>query len=87
MFSSAVVLTDLNDFIAPSQACIKPVEAPKGTGNAGDVRLNGQGEYYQVELDGTETKLEKASITLNDCLACRFSWFHVAVVLPLLKVS
>jgi hypothetical protein len=29
-FSSALVLTDLNDFIAPSQACIKPVEVVKG---------------------------------------------------------
>lgn len=28
-FSSALVLTDLNDYIAPSQACIKPVEVQK----------------------------------------------------------
>lgn len=28
-FSSALVLTDLNDYIAPSQACIKPVEIQK----------------------------------------------------------
>lgn len=28
-FSSALVLTDLNDYIAPSQACIKPVEVNK----------------------------------------------------------
>jgi hypothetical protein len=28
-FSSALVLTDLNDYIAPSQACIKPVEVTK----------------------------------------------------------
>ena len=28
-FSSALVLTDLNDYIAPSQACIKPVEIEK----------------------------------------------------------
>lgn len=25
-FSGALTLTDLNDFITPSQACIKPVE-------------------------------------------------------------
>lgn len=28
-FSGALTLTDLNDFITPSQACIKPVEAPE----------------------------------------------------------
>lgn len=28
-FSTALVLTDLNDYIAPSQACIKPVEVSK----------------------------------------------------------
>jgi hypothetical protein len=28
-FSGAVLLKDLNDFIAPSQACIKPVEIKK----------------------------------------------------------
>jgi hypothetical protein len=27
-FSGAVVLTDLNDYISPSQACVKPVEGP-----------------------------------------------------------
>lgn len=43
-FSGALALTDLNDFITPSQACIKPVEvvepvdAPKGAGSAA-VRL------------------------------------------------
>ena len=29
-----------------------------------------EGNYYQVEIDGTQTKLAEASITLNDCLAC-----------------
>ena len=28
-FSGALTLTDLNDFITPSQACIKPVEEVK----------------------------------------------------------
>ena len=38
-FSGPLVLTDLNDFIAPSQACIKPVESGKkdltATSNSG----------------------------------------------------
>ena len=29
------------------------------------------GDYYEVTKDGLENKLEKAQITLNDCLACR----------------
>jgi hypothetical protein len=28
-FSGALTLSDLNDFISPSQACIKPVEVAK----------------------------------------------------------
>lgn len=36
-FSSALVLTDLNDYIAPSQACIKPVEVTKSE-DRGQVR-------------------------------------------------
>lgn len=38
-FSSALVLTDLNDYIAPSQACIKPVEVEKSE-NKGPVSLS-----------------------------------------------
>jgi hypothetical protein len=37
-FSSALVLTDLNDYIAPSQACIKPVEVEK-SGDKGPVKI------------------------------------------------
>jgi iron only hydrogenase large subunit-like protein len=69
MFSSAVVLGDLNDFILPSQACIKPVEAPKPTGESAQVIVS-NGNYYQVELDGSRREMETAKITLNDCLAC-----------------
>lgn len=37
-FSSALVLTDLNDYIAPSQACVKPVEIEKSE-NKGPVSV------------------------------------------------
>ncbi|KAI8870663.1 iron hydrogenase [Ramicandelaber brevisporus] len=75
-FSGGLRLTDLNDFITPSQECVKPVESKKkskdGAANGGDLRVDAStGDYFQVSLDGqTETKLEKAEITLNDCLAC-----------------
>ncbi|KAG1148411.1 hypothetical protein G6F37_000417 [Rhizopus arrhizus] len=72
-FSSAIVLTDLNDYISPSQACIKPVEIEKSQENKGpsEIKVDKEGGYYEISQDdGKEKKLEKASISLNDCLAC-----------------
>ncbi|RUP49901.1 cytosolic Fe-S cluster assembly factor narfl-like protein [Jimgerdemannia flammicorona] len=72
-FSGAIVLADLNDYIAPSQACIKPVEVKvtkKDVDQPTSIKIDDTGGYYEVTQDGGETKLEKASITLNDCLAC-----------------
>ncbi|RUS16273.1 nuclear prelamin A recognition factor-like protein [Endogone sp. FLAS-F59071] len=72
-FSGAVVLADLNDFISPSQACIKPVEVKttrKDNDSQTSIKIDDTGGYYEVTQDGEETRLEKASITLNDCLAC-----------------
>ncbi|KAI9487169.1 MAG: iron hydrogenase [Benjaminiella poitrasii] len=70
-FSSALVLTDLNDYIAPSQACIKPVEVNKSE-NKGptEIKVDNEGSYYEITQDGGEEKLENATISLNDCLAC-----------------
>ncbi|KAI0256089.1 iron hydrogenase [Lactifluus subvellereus] len=84
-FSGALTLTDLNDYITPSQACIKPVEqsnaAPKARapGDAAtEIRIDASGTYYEVGR-GTESsggsgsstqKLQTAEISLNDCLAC-----------------
>ncbi|KAJ1924220.1 Cytosolic Fe-S cluster assembly factor nar1 [Tieghemiomyces parasiticus] len=69
-FSAGLNLTDLNDYIAPSQTCIKPVEIPKAKKGGQAITVDGGGDYYEVGLDGTQTKLESASISLNDCLAC-----------------
>ncbi|KAG0169716.1 hypothetical protein DFQ30_003309 [Apophysomyces sp. BC1015] len=70
-FSSALVLTDLNDYIAPSQACIKPVEVKKSDNQGpSEIKVDEEGGYYEITHDGGESKLEKASISLNDCLAC-----------------
>lgn len=70
-FSSALVLTDLNDYIAPSQACIKPVEVNKSEDKGPtEIKVDVEGSYYEISQDGGEEKLEKASISLNDCLAC-----------------
>ncbi|KAH3823588.1 hypothetical protein DPMN_125396 [Dreissena polymorpha] len=69
-FSSALQLTDLNDFITPSQECIKPVKIDRTAGKVGKIRIEDDGTYYNVSDTGVETKLQKAQITLNDCLAC-----------------
>ncbi|KAG0333996.1 hypothetical protein BG004_000601 [Podila humilis] len=69
-FSGALTLSDLNDFISPSQACIKPVEVAKTSDTQGSIKVDTSGSYYEVTQDGLETKLETATISLNDCLAC-----------------
>ncbi|KAJ2456281.1 Cytosolic Fe-S cluster assembly factor nar1 [Coemansia sp. RSA 2336] len=70
-FSGGLRLTDLNDYITPGQECIKPVQAKKTSRTDGShIKVGDAGDYYEVTKDGEESKLEKATITLNDCLAC-----------------
>ncbi|KAI1233638.1 hypothetical protein IHE44_0004076 [Lamprotornis superbus] len=53
------------------QECIKPVKVDKKPGKAAaKIRIEADGSYFQVNQDGEAQKLEKAKITLNDCLAC-----------------
>ncbi|NXY82978.1 NARFL factor, partial [Alcedo cyanopectus] len=70
-FSGVLQLTDLDDYIGPSQECIKPVKVEKNAGKAAaKIRIEADGSYFQINQDGGAQKLEKAKITLNDCLAC-----------------
>uniref|UniRef100_A0A8C5Q6H7 Cytosolic iron-sulfur assembly component 3 n=1 Tax=Leptobrachium leishanense TaxID=445787 RepID=A0A8C5Q6H7_9ANUR len=70
-FSGVLQLTDLDDFIGPSQECIKPVKAERKPGKSiAKIQIEDDGSYYQINKDGASQKLEKAKITLNDCLAC-----------------
>ncbi|XP_037240121.1 cytosolic iron-sulfur assembly component 3 isoform X2 [Falco rusticolus] len=70
-FSGVLQLTDLDDYIGPSQECIKPVKVEKKPGKAAaKIRIEADGSYFQIDQDGGAQKLEKAKITLNDCLAC-----------------
>uniref|UniRef100_A0A336LLA2 CSON009993 protein n=1 Tax=Culicoides sonorensis TaxID=179676 RepID=A0A336LLA2_CULSO len=68
-FSGALQLTDLDDFITPSQECIKPVQvtksAPSKSRTGAKITILDDGSY----VSGTQ-KLEKVEITLADCLAC-----------------
>ncbi|CAG8669570.1 9461_t:CDS:2, partial [Acaulospora morrowiae] len=44
----SVILKDLNDYIAPSQACIKPVEVNKTTTDSSNViKIDDSGGYYE----------------------------------------
>nr|BAC31620.1 unnamed protein product [Mus musculus] len=70
-FSGALQLTDLDDFIGPSQNCIKPVKVAKKPGSGiAKIHIEDDGSYFQVNQDGRTQKLEKAKVSLNDCLAC-----------------
>ncbi|XP_058894466.1 cytosolic iron-sulfur assembly component 3 isoform X2 [Kogia breviceps] len=71
LFSGALQLTDLDDFIAPSQDCIKPMRVDKRPGSGvAKIHIKDDGSYFQVSQDGGTKKLERAKISLDDCLAC-----------------
>lgn len=63
-FSGALRLTDLNDFIGPSQECIKPVPIKKSK-KRGVIRIDDEGIPTQ-----NSAPLQKQTISLTDCLAC-----------------
>ncbi|WVR07783.1 cytosolic Fe-S cluster assembly factor NAR1 [Kwoniella sp. DSM 27419] len=78
----ALTITDLDDFLTPSQACIIPVRGAKSTAEDGptEIHIDSDNNYYEVSTypsgdAGPSTlsnkkALEKAEINLNDCLAC-----------------
>lgn len=69
--SSLLSSDDLNDFIKPSVACIKPVENFKQDDNGSSSIQFGEDEQpLEVFMDGTAKSLEPAQISLSDCLAC-----------------
>ncbi|EMP36896.1 Cytosolic Fe-S cluster assembly factor NARFL [Chelonia mydas] len=54
-----------------SEDCVKPIKVEKKPGKtAAKIRIEDDGSYFQINQDGGAQKLEKAKITLNDCLAC-----------------
>ncbi|XP_061401219.1 probable cytosolic Fe-S cluster assembly factor GJ13047 [Musca vetustissima] len=68
-FSGALQLTDLDDFITPSQECIKPVPIEKTKTKTG-AKISIQEDGYYEETEAGKQKLQKVEITLQDCLAC-----------------
>ncbi|KAL0126459.1 hypothetical protein PUN28_005077 [Cardiocondyla obscurior] len=69
-FSGALQITNLDDFITPSQECIKPIEMQATKSKTG-AKIKIQSEV-NLELNETRQpeKLQKVEITLADCLAC-----------------
>uniref|UniRef100_A0A8C3KAX3 Cytosolic iron-sulfur assembly component 3 n=1 Tax=Calidris pygmaea TaxID=425635 RepID=A0A8C3KAX3_9CHAR len=48
-FSGVLQLTDLDDYIGPSQECIKPVKVEKKPGKAAaKIRIEADGSYFQI---------------------------------------
>ncbi|ODV84787.1 hypothetical protein CANARDRAFT_28927 [[Candida] arabinofermentans NRRL YB-2248] len=77
--SAILSADDLNDFISPGLACIKPVEVknpsvPKKDSRTGEEELEIQididGNATEINKEGTSSKLQQAQISLADCLAC-----------------
>ncbi|KAI1180624.1 iron only hydrogenase large subunit domain-containing protein [Nemania sp. FL0916] len=68
--SAILSADDLNDFISPGVACIKPVETLPPV--SGQLQSNNENEF-EVVIDGqqsTPTAGAPAEISLTDCLAC-----------------
>lgn len=68
--SAILSADDLNDFISPGVACIKPVETlptapPPSSANENEVILDGQQHSSTFSAGG-----DPAQISLTDCLAC-----------------
>lgn len=64
--------SDLNDFISPGLACIKPAgEIRANQSKVTEIQIGSNGEAMEVSIDdGTVSNLPSASISLQDCLAC-----------------
>ena len=76
--SAILSADDLNDFISPGVACIKPVQPTVTTENSEynengevDIQLDSEGNPLEIsQIDGKQKALSPAQISLSDCLAC-----------------
>lgn len=73
--SAILSADDLNDFISPGLACIKPVETlpPPEESDAGEVeiQIDDNGNPLEIsKIDKKASALSPAQISLADCLAC-----------------
>lgn len=69
--SAILSADDLNDFISPGVACIKPVETPDITPGEVEIQIDENGIPLEIsKIDGKVSALSPAQISLADCLAC-----------------
>ncbi|OQR77517.1 hypothetical protein BIW11_07040 [Tropilaelaps mercedesae] len=68
-FSSVLQISDLNDYITPSQECIKPVKIENNKKGLGSIKI-GDPQDDALAKPEKSGKPQKVGITLNDCLAC-----------------
>lgn len=70
--SAILSADDLNDFISPGVACIKPVETlPETALGEVEIQIDENGNPLEIsKIDGKATALLPAQISLADCLAC-----------------
>lgn len=70
--SAILSADDLNDFISPGVACIKPVESLPATETGEvEIQIDDQGNPLEIsKIDGKVAALLPAQISLADCLAC-----------------
>lgn len=70
-FSGALQITNLDDFITPSQECIKPIEMQANKSKTGaKIKIQSDNAHLALNEIGQPEKLQKVEITLADCLAC-----------------
>ena len=80
-----LMIGDLNDFILPAQACINPFVGLANSQGGGTVKISADAtsDLSQLEYESdkpganvikakTKDNIKVASISLTDCLACRF---------------
>nr|CAH7734399.1 unnamed protein product [Callosobruchus chinensis] len=74
-FSGALQLTNLDDFITPSQECIKPVQIEKKSSSTGSkIKIQKDG-YFEVDEQGISSKLDKVIIMEPTACYIRMSLF------------
>eukprot|EP00850_Spirogloea_muscicola_P016084 SM000128S26217 [mRNA] locus=s128:156922:161062:- [translate_table: standard] len=79
-FSGALRVADLNDFIAPSQACVVSLKGHQQQQPGGAPKLDLSDVEVQIQAKSSSSFLqaklvengEAVKVTLHDCLACRF---------------
>ncbi|RCK60799.1 Cytosolic Fe-S cluster assembly factor NAR1 [Candida viswanathii] len=78
--SAILSADDLNDFISPGVACIKPLTQNDSANDQStslnengevEIQIDDQGNPLEIsQIDGKQSALTPAQISLSDCLAC-----------------